>query len=168
MNVRHILTYALQREREGKRFFEENAGRMAHAAAASIFRQLAEEEQRHVDYIQALLRRLAASDGVDDALPAPDPEPDVGPDSLFTARAVVEHLDQSVIESMIPDVAVLRTAYLIERDFAELYETAAERAEGQAKDALLALARWERGHERLFQELHDRVFDMYAGMPWGG
>ena len=30
------------------------------------------------------------------------------------------------------------------------------------------LARWERGHERLFKELHDRVFQEYAEMPWGG
>ncbi len=77
-------------------------------------------------------------------------------------------LDQTVIESMIPDVAILRMAYLIERDFAEFYETSADKAEGEAKTALTALARWERGHERLFKELHDRVFQEYAEMPWGG
>jgi hypothetical protein len=44
----------------------------------------------------------------------------------------------------------------------------AEKAEGEAKTALTALGRWERGHERLFKHLHDRVFEQYAEMPWGG
>ena len=86
----------------------------------------------------------------------------------FAQRAESEALDQTVIESMIPDVAVLRMAYLIERDFAEFYEMAADQAEGEAQIALRALARWERGHEALFKDLHDRVFQEYAGMPWGG
>jgi len=30
------------------------------------------------------------------------------------------------------------------------------------------LAEWERGHERLFKELHDKIFQEYAAMPWGG
>jgi len=59
-------------------------------------------------------------------------------------------------------------AYLIERDFAEFYEMAAAQAEGEAQTALNALAQWERGHERLFKDLHDRVFQEYAEMPWGG
>ena len=58
MNIRQIYTYALQREREGKRFFEDNAARAAHAAAAGVFRTLAEEEDRHISYIEALLRHL--------------------------------------------------------------------------------------------------------------
>jgi rubrerythrin len=160
MNIEQIYRYALEREREGKRFFEENAGRAAHAAAAGIFRTLAEEEQRHIDYIEALLAHLDRGEAV--------PAAGLEPGGLFAARAESEYLDQSIIESMIPDVAVLRTAYLIERDFAEFYEMAAERAGGEAGDSLRALAQWERGHERLFKELHDRVFEMYAGMPWGG
>jgi hypothetical protein len=30
------------------------------------------------------------------------------------------------------------------------------------------LARWEHGHERLFKEMHDKAFQQYADMPWGG
>ncbi len=54
MDIRKIYEYALQREREGKRFFEENAERVSHAAA-SAFRRLAEEEQQHIEFIQGLL-----------------------------------------------------------------------------------------------------------------
>jgi rubrerythrin len=162
MNVAKIYEYALQREQEGKSFFENNADRMSHAAASGIFRRLASEEQKHIQFIQALLARQEGGES--------GTEPRLGSAQAdrFSLRAESEMLDQTVIESMIPDVAILRMAYLIERDFAEFYEMAAAGAEGEARTALASLARWERGHERLFKDLHDRVFQEYAGMPWGG
>jgi rubrerythrin len=162
MNLRRVYEYALQREREGKSFFQTNAQRMSHAAAAGIFRRLADEEQKHIDFIERLLASLDKGEA------GTQPGPELEQEDRFSKRAESEMLDQTVIESMIPDVAILRMAYLIERDFAEFYETSASRAEGEAKTALTALARWERGHERLFKDLHDRVFEEYAEMPWGG
>jgi rubrerythrin len=162
MNVQKVYEYALQREHEGKHFFESNAGRMSHAAAAGIFRKLAAEEQKHIEFIESLLARLANSED----LAGPPANLEAG--DRFATRAETEMIDQTIIESMVPDVAVLRMAYLIERDFAEFYEMAASKTSGEAQTALAALARWEHGHERLFKELHDRVFQEYAGMPWGG
>ena len=162
MNVQKVYEYALQREHEGKHFFESNAGRMSHAAAAGIFRRLAAEEQKHIEFIKILLARL--TDG--ESLGGPPANLEAG--DRFATRAEAEMMDQTIIESMVPDVAVLRMAYLIERDFAEFYEMAADKAEGEAQIALRALARWERGHEALFKNLHDRVFEEYAAMPWGG
>jgi rubrerythrin len=162
MNVRKIYEYALQREREGKRFFATNAERMSHAAAAGIFRQLAAEEQKHIDFIEGLLQSLESGEG------ASVTDAELEEADRFSQRAESEMLDQTIIESMIPDVAVLRMAYLIERDFAEFYEAAAKKAEGEAKVVLSALAGWERGHERLFKHLHDQVFQEYVEMPWGG
>ena len=162
MNVRRIYEYALQREREGKNFFQSNAQRMSHAAATGIFARLAEEEQRHIEFILGLIQSLDSAES-EPKLPA-----ELANENRFARRAESEMLDQTVIESMIPDVAILRMAYLIERDFAEFYEGAAAKADGEAKTSLAALARWERGHERLFKELHDRVFEEYAEMPWGG
>jgi hypothetical protein len=37
MDIRKIYEYALRREHEGKCFFEENAGRLSHAAAVGAF-----------------------------------------------------------------------------------------------------------------------------------
>jgi rubrerythrin len=162
MNVKKVYAYALQREHEGKNFFESNAGRMSHAAAAGIFRRLAEEEQRHIEFIEGLLKSLEGSESGEAS------SPELTEEDRFSQRADSEMLDQTVIESMIPDVAILRMAYLIERDFAEFYEKTAEKADGEAKKALSMLARWERGHEHLFKDLHDRVFEEYAEMPWGG
>ncbi|HHS96776.1 MAG TPA: rubrerythrin [Chloroflexi bacterium] len=162
MDIRKIYEYALQREREGKRFFEENAERVSHAAA-SAFRRLAEEEQQHIEFIQGLLDALEAGESPAGAAP-----PELKGEGFFAQRAASEMLDQTMLEAMVPDLPVLRMAYLIERDFAEFYEMAASKAEGEAKQALQMLAEWERGHEALFKRLHDEAFEAYAQMPWGG
>jgi rubrerythrin len=162
MNVRKIYEYALTREKQGREFFRTNAARMSHAAAVGIFNRLAQEEERHIEFIQGLLQAL------DEGGAVPEPPAALGQADLFSNRAESEMLDQTVVESMVPDVAILRMAYLIERDFAEFYEAAALKAGTEAQSALNALACWERGHERLFKDLHDRVFQEYAEMPWGG
>ena len=163
MDIRKIYTYALQREHEGKRFFEENATRLSGAAAVGAFKQLAAEEQKHIEFIEGLIAALERGQPAPTELGAAFEK-----EGFFTQRAHTELLDQTVIEAMVPDLPVLRTAYLIERDFAEFYEMAASKEEGPAKQVLEMLARWERGHEALFRQMHDRAFEQYAQMPWGG
>jgi rubrerythrin len=164
MDVRKIYEYALQREREGRDFFRTNAGRFGHAAVTGIFERLAAEEEKHIHFIEGLLVGLEMPGAVD--LGAGEQMDEAG---FFSARAEAEMLDQTVIEAMVPDLAVLRTAYLIERDFAEFYEMSAGRVEDEtAKKSLQMLARWERQHEKLFKAMHDRAFEEYASMPWGG
>jgi rubrerythrin len=164
MDVRKVYEYALQREHEGKNFFAQNAGRFGHAAVVGAFQKMADEEQKHIEFIQSLIDGLDAGSGEGMAKGL-----QLDAEGFFSQRADAEMLDQTVIESMVPDLAVLRMAYLIERDFAEFYEMAAGRVEGaSAREALEMLARWERGHEALFKKMHDRAFEEYAGMPWGG
>jgi len=163
MEIRKIYEYALQREYEGKRFFAENAERLGHAAAVGAFRQLAAEEQKHIDFIKAQIDAL-----VRDEQPNPSLGLELEKDGFFSQRAETEMLDQTMVEAMVPDLPVLRTAYLIERDFADFYEMAATESEGKAREVLTMLANWERGHERLFKRLHDAAFEEYAQMPWGG
>jgi len=163
MDLRRIYEYALQREHEGKRFFEENAARLGHAAAVGAFKALAAEEQKHIEFIEGLIAAL------DRGAPAPAGlGAALEKEGFFSQRASAELLDQTVIEAMVPDLPVLRTAYLIERDFADFYAMAASKAEGPAREVLEMLARWERGHEALFKQMHDRAFEEYAQMPWGG
>ncbi len=163
MELRRIYEYALNREYEGKRFFTENATRLSHAAAVQAFMQLAAEEQKHIDFIKSQLDAL--EHGQDGDIEAGRSLEGAG---FFSTRALLEGIDQSVAEAMVPDLPVLRMAYLIERDFAEFYEMAAMKAEGSAKDVFTMLAHWERGHERLFKQFHDKAFELYAHMPWGG
>ena len=163
MNILKIYEYALQREYAGRDFFREHAGRFSHAAVTGAFEKLANEEEKHIKFIQALIEqwneeKSAVAQGLV-----------LEREGFFSERATSELLDQTIIESMVPDLSVLRMAYLIERDFAEFYETAAGWIKDEeAKRSLLMLARWERQHEALFKEMHDRAFKEYAGMPWGG
>jgi rubrerythrin len=159
MNIRKILEYALQREYEGKRFFEQNAGRLQNAAAVGAFKAIAAEEQRHIEFIQAQLNALTNGEALALELPTA---------GFFADRAESESIADTVAESMVADLPVLRMAYLIERDFAEFYAQAASKAEGDAKKTLDMLAHWEAGHERLFKSMHDKAFEVYSGMPWGG
>jgi rubrerythrin len=164
MDIRKIYEYALGREHEGRNFFASNAARFSHAAVQGAFEAMAAEEEKHIQFIQSLIDGLdtAGATGLETgtALEA---------EGFFSQRAETEMLDQTVIESMVPDLSVLRMAYLIERDFAEFYEMAAGRVEDAAgKQALEMLAKWERGHEDLFKKMHDKAFEQYAGMPWGG
>ncbi len=163
MDTRKIYEYALQREYEGKRFFEENAGRLKEAAAVQAFRQLALEEQKHIDFILSQLNFLLTGKaaGLEDGEKLEQA-------GFFSQRAASESIDQSVAEAMVPDLPVLRMAYLIERDFAEFYESTAAQAEGEARQVLTMLSQWERGHERLFKRFYDRAFEEYSKMPWGG
>ena len=94
--------------------------------------------------------------------------PELDQTGVFAQRAEAELLDQTVLEAMVPDLPILRTAYLIERDFAEFYELWAERSQGEPQEVLEHLAGWERTHEAFFKDLHDRAFEEYSGMPWGG
>jgi len=41
-------------------------------------------------------------------------------------------------------------------------------AEGPAKQVLEMLSQWERGHEDLFKTMHDKAFELYSQMAWGG
>jgi rubrerythrin len=164
VDVIKIYQYALQREYEGRDFFRKNADRLGHAAAVGVFQKLAEEEEKHIVFIQSLIDALQGKT----TSPLQTAEAVEGA-GLFSARAQSEMLDQTVIEAMVPDLPVLRTAYLIERDFAEFYEQSAERVTDEtAKKSLHMLGRWERQHEKLFKMMHDKAFEEYAAMPWGG
>ena len=164
MDVRKIYEYALGREHEGCNFFRSNAARFNHAAVQGTFESMAAEEEKHIVFIQSLIDGLK-----NDETTGLETGAAFDAEGFFSQRAEDEMLDQTVVESMVPDLTVLRIAYLIERDFAEFYEMAAGKVEDPAaQKALQMLARWERGHEDLFKKMHDKAFEQYAGMPWGG
>lgn len=163
MDIRKIYEYALNREYEGKRFFEENAGRLTQAAAVNAFHQLAGEEQKHIDFIKAQISSI--NEGLAGNI---DYGVRLEQAGFFSQRAQSEIIDQTVAEAMVPDLPVLRMAYLIERDFAEFYESTVTQAAGEARQVLTMLSMWERRHERLFRDFFNRAYEEYSRMPWGG
>ncbi len=160
-----IFEYALNQEETGKSFFQHSLKRLGMGAAVSAFKRLIQEEEKHILFIRRILSDLKEGDeielltGKDNALE---------PTNYFDERARSEFLQQCVEGSMVPDVSVFNTAWLIEKDLSEFYGRMANSTEGKAKEALMRLSRWEKGHELFFRKYRDKLSETYSKMPWGG
>lgn len=160
-----IFEYALNQEKTGLSFFQSSLERMGVGAAVTAFKKLIEEEQKHVSFITGILEDL--KQGKDVSLDATR-EAAMEPTNYFDDRAKSEFLEQCVEGSMIPDVTIFNTAWLIEKDLSEYYGRMAEQTEGRASQALTMLSNWEKEHEKFFREYRDKLSEVYAQMPWGG
>ncbi len=160
-----IFEYALNQEETGKTFFQASLQRMGVGAAVSAFKRLIEEEEKHILFITKILEDLKKGEEIG-LIPHKDLV--MEPTNYFDERARSEFLQQCIEGSMVPDVTVFNTAWLIERDLSEFYEKMANNTEGKAKEALLMLSGWEREHERFFREYRDKLSEVYSKMPWGG
>ncbi|MFW6179498.1 MAG: ferritin family protein [Desulfohalobiaceae bacterium] len=164
-NLIKIYEFALNQEYTGKDFFQSSVQRMGVGAAVSAFQRLIQEEEKHIEFINKILESLRS--GVELDIPATaDMEPQI--QSFFDQRAKSEFLQQSLQESMVPDVTVFNTAWLIEKDLSDYYSKMAGLTEGKASSALNMLANWEKRHEEFFREFRDELSKTYANMPWGG
>ena len=164
-NLIKIFEYALNQEETGKAFFEHSLQRMGMGAAMSAFKRLIEEEQRHIEFINQILKDLKEGEEIN---PSKIKEVVLEPTNYFDARAKSEFLQQCIEGSMVPDVTVFNTAWLIERDLSEFYANMAKNTEGKAKEAFTVLSEWEKVHEEFFREYRDKLSETYAKMPWGG
>jgi rubrerythrin len=164
-NVIKIFEYALNQERTGLNFFRQSLQMMGIGAAVTALQRLSLEEEGHIAFISGILEELRRGSGIDlDELK----ELAIEPTDYFDARARTEFLEQCVHGSMIPDVTVFNTAWLIEKDLSDFYAKMAEKVQGAPKSALEMLSKWEAEHEKFFREYRDRLSATYAGMPWGG
>lgn len=164
-NLIRIFEYALNQEETGKRFFETSLERLGVGAATTAFKRLIEEEGRHIEFINTILGTLRSEDElkIDDLKPMI-----LEPTDYFDQRSRSEFLERCVYESMVPDVTVFNTAWLIEKDLSEFYENMAKNTSGQPAEALNMLSGWEKAHERFFREFRDQLTETYSKMPWGG
>ncbi len=164
-NLIKVFEYALNQEETGKSFFEHSIQRMGVGAAVGAFKRLIAEEEKHIEFVKQILAGLKAGKEVD---PSELENIALQPTNYFDERARSEFLQRCIDGSMIPDVTVFNTAWLIEKDLSEFYERAAMQTEGRAKDAFLTLSAWEKAHEQFFREYRDKLSDVYSTMPWGG
>lgn len=161
-----VFEYALNQEYTGISFFQASLSRMGMGAAVAAFKKLIEEEEKHVAFINKILKDIkggveVSSAGLEKfAIPTTN---------FFNEREKSEFLKQCVEESMIPDVTVFNTAWLIEKDLSEFYAKMAQLIdEPMAKEAFEMLSSWEKGHERFFRQFRDQLSSLYEKMPWGG
>ena len=160
-----IFEYALQQEETGKYFFQTSLQRMGWGSAVSAFKTLIKEEEHHILFIETILSSL--KQGLLVELPD-EKDPLLQPSNYFEERAKSEFLQQCLEGSMVPEVTIFNTAWLIEKDLSEFYQKMADQTEGKIKEALQMLSSWEKVHEKLFREYRDRFDEIYSKMPWGG
>jgi rubrerythrin len=160
-----IFEYALNQEKTGKGFFEFSLQRMANGAAVNAFKRLIQEEEKHIVFISKILENLHNKQSFTTAGLGVEV---MEPTNYFDERARSEFLQECVEGSMVPDVTVFNTAWLIEKDLSEYYEKMAAQTEGEARNALGMLSNWEKGHEKFFREYRDKLSEVYSRMPWGG
>ncbi len=164
-NLTRIFEYALQQEETGRSFFQNSLQRMGMGAAITAFKRLIEEEEHHILFIQRVIKGLRQGNPIDLS-----PEEDVvlQPTDYFDERAKNEFLQKCLEGSMVPEVTIFNTAWLIEKDLSEFYEKMSRQTEGKAREAFQMLSAWEKEHERLFREFRDKFSEIYSKMPWGG
>ena len=160
-----IFEYALNQEETGKSFFQASLQRMGMGAAVSAFKRLIHEEEKHILFIGKILNELKQGGPID---LSGQKDIELEPTDYFDGRAKSEFLQQCLEGSMVPEVTIFNMAWLIEKDLSEFYEKMSNQTEGEAKEALNMLSRWEKQHERFFREYRNRISEVYSKMPWGG
>ncbi|MDD2481656.1 MAG: ferritin family protein [Lutispora sp.] len=165
LNYINILKYAMDREKEGQKFFEDNASRFSSPVSKALFEKLAGLEQEHYDFLKEQVDYYINNKSV-----KPLDEKILNrEENLFVKREDSEKIEMSLSQSDVPDLAIMRMAYLIEKDFAEYYKDAAEKATDEdAKKLFTMLSNWELGHEKLFKDEYNRLMEEYMTLPWGG
>ena len=164
-NLIKVYEYALNQEQTGMSFFKTSLERMGIGAAVNAFKRLVEEEEKHILFISRIIDNLKSGEDINLGKVQ---EFVLEPTNYFDERAKSEFLQQCLEGSMVPDVTVFNTAWLIEKDLSEFYANAAGNTEGPASEAFGMLSRWEKAHERFFKEYRDKLSAVYASMPWGG
>lgn len=143
-----ILEYALSKEMEGMQFYESKAKTVKIKDVKETFESLSGMEKSHVDYISGLIKDIKSHDYVHFSQPS-----DVG--QSFAKRASQEIVYGGDFSAVKSDIPVLRMAYLIEEDFMNYYNKAAESVEDEdIKKILKHLAEWEKEHR-------DRIYTLY-------
>jgi rubrerythrin len=163
-NYEQVLRYAMQMELDGANFFKENAEKFNNVTSKKLFLDLAQTEMEHYRYLENQLKSYTENKTFDIS-----EEVMARQEDIFQAREESEHLEATLSESDIPDITILRMAYLIERDYKEFYTNAADNANDEAAKAIFTkLAGWEAGHELLFKTEYNKRMKEYMNLPWGG
>ncbi|MDO4661646.1 MAG: ferritin family protein [Tissierellia bacterium] len=158
-----IIRYAMEMELYGHNFYKENAEKNLNLQTKNIFERLSGVEYEHYKYLKKLLDKYTEDKVIDDTIKLPKEE------NIFDNVKKEENLDKNLEESMIPDMNVLRMAYLIEEDFRDFYSNMSKKVEDEKlKKILEDFATWEDGHYKLFKGKYNELMDKYMSISWGG
>lgn len=155
MELVEVLNKAMTLEKDGRSFYLKAAELTTDAGIQAMFRQLAEDESHHYEYLE---RQLVAIQCGEDVCALPDIE-DIAPidlrDPIFPSG--VEAIEDLAEDADLEDALVF--AMGVEDKSFKLYREAAEEiAEPEAKQLFRQLAAVELGH---FETLMQRYESFY-------
>ncbi|SDY40788.1 ferritin-like domain-containing protein [Tindallia californiensis] len=144
-----IIEFAMTMELQGQKFYESFMDQAENETAKLLFKSLAQTEKEHYEILKAQYDSLNEKGKWLDLSDKLEQNPD---QLLFTKRKETENFSADKLHSH-ADLSILRMAYLIENDFAEYYQKAADQTKDPiGKKILLTLCEWENEHRRLFHE----------------
>ncbi|MBT1247611.1 MULTISPECIES: ferritin family protein [unclassified Thermosipho (in: thermotogales)] len=156
MSIEDILKVAENFEIEGFKFYKEKKEEVKNKLAREVLEFLQEMEKEHTEYIRKIRKALEKE------MEIPVAPLDTTKD-FFNERLKGQKIEETPSEDDIKDLSILRMALLIEKDFVNYYDKAAERAkvmENKTLESILInLREWEKGHVNLVKELILQIFE---------
>lgn len=167
-DIKSIFKYAMGIELQGIEFYEGNAEKLSNVTGKAIFEELVDTEKEHYKFLKEELEHYEKTGSIkatrQELLQRMKNER-----NMFEERQKSEHVEATLVESDIPDITILKMAYLIEKDAVDFYNRVASEAEDiKLRDIFEMLSSWEQGHAALFKKEYQRRMEEYMSTPWGG
>lgn len=155
-----ILEYAMTMEKQGQQFYLKYQDAVEGERFQGIFASLAQVEEEHYALLKKqydLMKQEGNLGTFESALSRGD---EIFEQVLRQEQAMKDpEADQSL-----NNLAILRMAYLIEKDFADFYSKAAEQTDSpEAKKLLTSLAAWEEKHRQMFYDDYQELLEANWG-----
>jgi len=147
--ARVMLSAALEMEKKGKAFYKKAVAACKNAPGREIFKGLMEDEDIHIERIQALFNSMSETQGWTDAWKSTNP---VHKDLGTVFRDMAKRYGPKVTADA-GDMGALDVGINFERTSVEFYETHLRKASGTAEKAFLeAMVTEEKSHHRILQD----------------
>lgn len=154
-----ILQFALTMEKQGETFFLDATEKVSQPEAKQLFKELAEWEHMHQQYIQQQIDSLQTSGRW--AMPnqqSPFHQEKVTYDVFYRHDAAEGKEPTLPLSDKTTDLSVLRLALMIESDLHAFYQKALEHvSDPDGKTVLQTLVHWEAEHQTIIQEQYDAL-----------
>jgi len=153
----NVFEFAQKMELDGKDYYLQQAARVAVPGLKAIFRQLAEDEQKHHDVLVRLQQRNSG--------------PMASTTVLDDAKNIFEQLlssEKPLVEVNGSDLEGYRQAMKVEADSFRFYEqAAAQEQDDSVRQLLLRIAEEEHKHFNILESVYDFVNAPNQFLAWG-
>jgi rubrerythrin len=150
-----ILKFALSREIEGMKFYQEKVKAVKDPDVKEVLEQLSEMENGHVDYVKKLIENVEKGNSILE-VKAPEQNPD------FFKKRETKEIVGGKVDEIASELSILRMAYLIEDDFMHFYGDSVEKIEDvDAKNVFKMLSSWEKAHRDMLHSLYEEISKQY-------